>query len=1074
MMNKNEQRVLSTAGEILLENLPPGVSRRYAIYWLYRRGLDEMFEEIVQNAMAKAPGAVLRQLDKRFSVIMHPRREFPVLAKDYKGKPSTVVYANRTQATKSAEKWGGVVIQGQHRGFLVMFPEKRSPQDLQEESPPERQQEPQHDSLTLPEPKAEPRVRADREKRWRPDGEPAPKPSVSTLDPNVKVRAKHRGHMLLTPKLRKSLPKLYATENTATEDKVIQVKFFNPYGSGSWLGVEASAILLDGTEVPINSRAAASALRNGELYDVTFFGYVEGLGGDEWGYFSLRELEELPGRIGGRTSYAIPSIERDLHFRPGPFAQVMKSEHPGSRSQEPETLPESLFAFYENVEPAPPGKFKMSVGAVPNPDFSPPSPEATVSIPPRWGTVRDSKDAATRWVRFIRVNNLGFGNTYPFGHVYDDEGRHVADVAYNGRVFAPGTTDDVTFGEAPAATPAPAASQPSSKFGKLLDLYEAAGVTSISLGQVMADAALTREETISRLRERDVILPRSADPGFALDLSAKPPPSTGAKVVDIATARGKRKAKPPRAPEKPQAEAAPDIIPVVTARLNKNNSWSEYVDQFEGGPQEFGLSDPKRPSWRTTRGKVVERRPMDREEYDKLIESLMDDRDWLAGKGGGGSTYDVPAEFADVESAHQLPEPHLQNWKDEAYADLIEVTAPRRRTIYLNPEGYNYARYVYWPEGTDATWHPWTSETRTPKPAPERKPAKTSYGRGFVGSKYEATKGLDIKEIAKRIRGDLKAKFPPRDGWKFSVTIERYSGGQSVNVDVKQVPHAFGVENPEWTQYQAAHPQEGIPHGMKRLTPAAEGVEQRIKEIVEAYNFDDSDSMTDYFNVRFYKHIRLPNDVKQAPPKSTPPTASGQATSRYSKAMMRAVLKRLGAVLWTKNSRRGIAIFERGETIELTYLGSPEPPWGMARADIGPWQEKQRAETRGYMKGIRDKLRSAGFTADMQRGSNDKETGTILVTPIGPARRSSGRGPLVKGTAQAGEEGCREVSFSLPGHGRVSVVCGAQGRRDVWHNVQVSGSRYGWNGKRWARHKSPAPAVLKAIREQGVTVFPER
>ena len=46
-----------------------------------------------------------------------------------------------------------------------------------------------------------------------------------------------------------------------------------------------------------------------------FFGYVIGFE-EEWGYFVLSELESIRGP-GGLT------IERDLHFRPGPFSQVI-------------------------------------------------------------------------------------------------------------------------------------------------------------------------------------------------------------------------------------------------------------------------------------------------------------------------------------------------------------------------------------------------------------------------------------------------------------------------------------------------------------------------------------------------------------------------------------------------------------------------------------------------------------------------------------------------------------------------------------------------------------------------------
>ncbi len=49
---------------------------------------------------------------------------------------------------------------------------------------------------------------------------------------------------------------------------------------------------------------------------------------------------------------------------------------------------------------------------------------------------------------------------------------------------------------------------------------------------------------------------------------------------------------------------------------------------------------------------------------------------------------------------------------------------------------------------------------------------------------------------------------------------------------------------------------------------------------------------------------------------------------------------------------------------------------------------------------------------------------------------------------QEAAEGCQELSFELPGHGLIRVVCGQQGRRDAWHNVWSGGERYGFTGVR--------------------------
>lgn len=55
------------------------------------------------------------------------------------------------------------------------------------------------------------------------------------------------------------------------------------------------------------------------------------------------------------------------------------------------------------------------------------------------------------------------------------------------------------------------------------------------------------------------------------------------------------------------------------------------------------------------------------EEYDRFVESLLQTRDWLADFGG---------TLADGTRL------------------VIELRAPQRETLYLDPQGYGYVRYV--------------------------------------------------------------------------------------------------------------------------------------------------------------------------------------------------------------------------------------------------------------------------------------------------------------------------------------------------------------------------------------------
>lgn len=88
---------------------------------------------------------------------------------------------------------------------------------------------------------------------------------------------------LLTKGLIQRFEEIGSQENLA--DPIVIAKFFNPTGAGTWYATEY----------------------NPETK--TFFGYVSIFGdwNDEWGSFSLEELQSYMGKFG-------LGIERDLYF----------------------------------------------------------------------------------------------------------------------------------------------------------------------------------------------------------------------------------------------------------------------------------------------------------------------------------------------------------------------------------------------------------------------------------------------------------------------------------------------------------------------------------------------------------------------------------------------------------------------------------------------------------------------------------------------------------------------------------------------------------------------------------------
>jgi len=98
---------------------------------------------------------------------------------------------------------------------------------------------------------------------------------------------------LMTKALEKRFAKVGRQEKV--EDPIIIAKFFNPTGGGTWFASEYNP------------------------KDKIFFGYASIFGDhcDEWGYFSLEELEDYKGRFG-------LGIERDLHFTETKSSEIIK------------------------------------------------------------------------------------------------------------------------------------------------------------------------------------------------------------------------------------------------------------------------------------------------------------------------------------------------------------------------------------------------------------------------------------------------------------------------------------------------------------------------------------------------------------------------------------------------------------------------------------------------------------------------------------------------------------------------------------------------------------------------------
>lgn len=136
-----------------------------------------------------------------------------------------------------------------------------------------------------------------------------------------------------------------------------------------------------------------------------------------------------------------------------------------------------------------------------------------------------------------------------------------------------------------------------------------------------------------------------------------------------------------------------------------------------------------------------------------------------------------------------------------------------------------------------------------PTPAPPKDKLVPRFK--WEGAKFHETRNMDIAEIAKLIRKEIREKHK---GVKCSVRIDRFAGGQAIRVTIKEAP--FRCFNPLYDN--------GTDSGRDWLTPEARALVKSIEAIRAQYNFDDSDGMVDYFHVRYYGSTEIDWALKKA------------------------------------------------------------------------------------------------------------------------------------------------------------------------------------------------------------------
>jgi hypothetical protein len=129
-------------------------------------------------------------------------------------------------------------------------------------------------------------------------------------------------------------------------------------------------------------------------------------------------------------------------------------------------------------------------------------------------------------------------------------------------------------------------------------------------------------------------------------------------------------------------------------------------------------------------------------------------------------------------------------------------------------------------------------------------------GYKTVGSKHNLTKDLSLKEISKLIKKEINIEYPDV---KVSIKTRNYS---SIDVDINDLP--FNPYSKEYDDFMKSGDDYSVWNNftfknrdVNMYNEQTLKIKSDIKKMMNQYNYDDSDSMVDYFDTRYYTSVNI-------------------------------------------------------------------------------------------------------------------------------------------------------------------------------------------------------------------------
>lgn len=127
-------------------------------------------------------------------------------------------------------------------------------------------------------------------------------------------------------------------------------------------------------------------------------------------------------------------------------------------------------------------------------------------------------------------------------------------------------------------------------------------------------------------------------------------------------------------------------------------------------------------------------------------------------------------------------------------------------------------------------------------------------------------RSFDITDVARMFREDVKAAKKAGElpkALKLSVRIERFAGGTAINVVIK----ACGFNPMNKVRVVLDNTDSNLFLSLSNPptihTEEAHALKDKLESMLKRYNYDNSDSQSDYFDVNFYQHIDFGSELER-------------------------------------------------------------------------------------------------------------------------------------------------------------------------------------------------------------------